>query len=88
MYNQFDFELLKNKIKKEINKNVLSGNNSFELLLDGYKINEKKLRKIKKCLKDFQIIAQSTRIGNDTILYINFNDSPVINLLRSVYGVK
>lgn len=89
MEKEMNYLILKNQVKKEINKNIFNGNDSFEILFDFKKLDPKDLRKLKKEFKQLQIITHSYKDNkNNLILSINFNNSPAIKLLRTIYGIE
>lgn len=89
MEKEMNFYLLKKQIGKEIRRNIVSGNDQFEMLFDYSKQTEKDLKKIKSSLQQMQIVSGITKANNKHIvMYINFGNSPAVKLVRNVYKVQ
>lgn len=86
--NLFIESLTKKEIGKRINQNVRSGNDHFDILFQWSKSLEKVIKGLKPKFKEMQIISNYIKEGDKLILSIDFANSPVIKLLRDVYGVK
>lgn len=86
--NLFIESLTKKEIGKQINQNVRSGNDHFDILFQWSKSLEKVIKGLKPKFKEMQIISNYIKEGDKLILSIDFANSPVIKLLRDVYGVK
>lgn len=87
MENLMDFSILQKEIGFEVKKNILSGNNYFEMLFKHNNTLYKNIKKLKPYFKKMMIKTHILREKNHIILSINFANSPVIKLLRTIYGI-
>lgn len=88
MDKMFESELLKKEIGKEVHKNILSGNNHFDILFKWSSSLEKGIKSLKPKFKELQIITHYLKEGEHLILSIDFGNSPVIKMMRDIYGIK